>query len=144
MDIRLGVICLLLASAGVASAQQIHSARGPAPKQIPAAPRAAHNSMAAGTTPFNCDQYRWPNHPHPGMKPLCDGLEANTLQGESRQAGRPKPSTEVVALPALGTDAAKRSGMACIGGQAMRRLSNGWEQVMSRSGGWLRCRANND
>jgi hypothetical protein len=140
MDIRFGVICLMFAATGAASAQQIHSARGPAPKPLPAAPRPAHNSMAAGTTPFNCEQYRWPNHPHPGMKPLCDGLEANVLQGESRQAGRPKPSTEVVALRAMGTDAAKRSGMACIGGQAMRRLSNGWEQILAPSGGWQRCR----
>lgn len=73
------------------------------------------------------------------MKPLCDGLEADVLQSEPRQAGRPKPSTEVVVLPAMGTDAAKRSGMARIGGQAMRKLSNGWEQRLSPSGGWLRC-----
>lgn len=140
MDIRPGVVCLLLMVASSASAQQIHSARGPTSKPLPAAPRPAHNSMAKTTTPFNCEQYRWPNHPHPGMKPLCDGLEANALQQESRQAGRPSPSAEVVVLPAMGTDAAKRSGMACIGGQAMRRLPNGWEQVSSRSGGWLRCR----
>ncbi len=140
MDIRLGVMCVLLVLTGVASAQQIHSARGPAPKAIPGAPKAAYNSMAKSTTPFNCEQYRWPNHPDPGMKPLCDGLEANALQRESSQAGRPSPSAEVVTLPAMGTDAAKRSGMACIGGQAMRRLPNGWEQVSSRSGGWLRCR----
>lgn len=140
MDIRLGAMCALLVMTSVASAQQIHSARGPVPKPIPAAPKAAHNSMSKTTTPFNCEQYRWPDHPHPGMKPLCDGLEANALQQESRQAGRPSPSAEVVTLPAMGTDAAKRSGMACIGGQAMRRLPNGWEQVSSRSGGWLRCR----
>lgn len=140
MDIRLGVICLLFAATGAASAQQIHSARGTSPKPLPTAPSPAHNSMAAGTTPFNCEQYRWPNHPHPGMKVFCDRLEADTLQGESKQAGRPKPSTEVVALPAMGTDAAKRSGMACIGGQAMRRLSNGWEQLRKSNGEWLRCR----
>ena len=140
MDTRLGIFCVLLAAAGSVSGQQIHSVRGPAPNHIPIAPSATHNSMAKTTTPFNCDQYRWPNHPHPGMNPLCDGLEADVLQGESRQAGRPKPSTEDVALPAMGTDAAKRSGMACIGGQAMRKLSNGWEQVLSPRGGWLRCR----
>lgn len=141
MDIRLGAMCALPVMTSVASAQQIHSARGPAPKPIPAAPKAGYNSMAKTATPFNCEQYRWPNHPHPGMKPLCDRLEANALQQESRQAGRPSPAAEVVALPAMGTDAAKRSGMACIGGQAMRRLANGWEQVMSRSGGWLRCQS---
>ncbi|PJL70569.1 hypothetical protein B9Y75_00895 [Stenotrophomonas maltophilia] len=142
MDIRLRLICVMLAVAvaGAASGQQIHSARGPAPEPVPAAPKAAHNSMAKTTTPFNCDQYRWPNHPHPGMKSLCDGLEANTLQRESRQAGRPSPSTEVEALPAMGTEAAKRSGVACIGGQSMRRLSNGWEQLRNTKGEWLRCR----
>ncbi len=140
MSIRSLIFWLCLVVSAPTWGQQVRAATGPAPKPIPTVQRPAHNSMANTTTPFNCEQYRWPNHPHPGMKPLCDGLEANALEQESRQAGRPSPSTEVVTLPAMGTDAAKRSGMACIGGQAMRRLPNGWEQLSSRSGGWLRCR----
>lgn len=140
MDIRPGVIWLLLMVTSSASAQQIHSARGPTSKPLPAAPRPAHNSMAKTTTPFNCEQYRWPNHPHPGVKPFCDGLEARTLQDEARRAGRPGPSDSVVPLPSLGSDAARRSGFACIGGQAFRKIQNGWEQISATGGGWQRCR----
>ncbi|BCX43885.1 MULTISPECIES: hypothetical protein [Stenotrophomonas] len=140
MDIRLGAICVLLAVTGAVSAQQIHSARGPAPKPIPAAPKAAHNSMAKTTTPFNCQELAWPNHPHPGMKAYCERIEARTLSDEARRAGRPGPSDSVVSLPPLGSDAAKRSGFACIGGQAFRKLPNGWSQVSSPAGGWQRCR----
>jgi hypothetical protein len=139
MDIRVALFAALLSFA-LPAASQIQSATGPKPKPLPAAPRAAHNSMSKTTTPFNCEQYKWPNHPHPGMKPFCDQMEARTLQDEARYAGRPSPSTEVVPLPALGSDAAKRSGFACIGGQAFRKLSNGWEQISSPSGGWQRCR----
>ena len=139
MDIRAG-FCIALLALALPAAAQIQSATGPKPKPLPVAPRAAHNSMSKTTTPFNCDQYRWPNHPHPAMKGVCDGIEARTLQDEARNAGRPSPSTEVVSLPSLGSDAAKRSGYACIGGQAFRKLSNGWAQVSSPSGGWQRCR----
>lgn len=61
-------------------------------------------------------------------------------------AGGTRPrslATEVArgsALPALGSAEAKRTGTVCIGGQAFRRLANGWEQLASPSGGWLRCR----
>lgn len=140
MDIRFGAMCVLLAITGTVSAQQIHSARGPAPKPIPAAPKAAHNSMAKTTTPFNCQELAWPNHPHPGMKAYCERIEARTLSDEARRAGRPGPSDSVVSLPSLGSDAAKRSGFACIGGQAFRKLPNGWSQVSSPAGGWQRCR----
>lgn len=142
MDVQVSTLCVCLALmvSSPAEAQQIRTGVGPAPKPIPASPKAAHNSMAETTTPFNCEQYRWPNHPHPRMKSLCNRLEADALQAESRHAGRPEPSTEVVELPRMGSEASKRSGMACIGGQAMRRLANGWEQISSRSGGWLRCR----
>lgn len=140
MDIRSGLVLMMVVVAGQASAQQIHSARGPAPKVVMPAPKAAHNAMSKTTTPFNCEQYRWPHHPHPGMKTYCEQLEASTLQGEAQRVGRPGPSADVIALPALGSEAARRSGRACVGGQAMRRLSNGWEQLSSGEGGWQRCR----
>lgn len=140
MDVRLAVVAIgLLVSS--AAAAQMHSATGPSPKPKPAAPKAAYNSMSKSTTPFDCQQYRWPNHPRPGMKAYCDQVEASTLQGEARRAGRPGPSDDVIPLPALGSDAAVRSGRACVGGQAMRKLPNGWVQVSSPSGGWQRCRA---
>ncbi len=140
MNIRFGVLVLLLGVATPCLGQQIRAATGPAPKATPAPPEPAHNSMANGTTPFNCDQYRWPNHPHPGMKSFCERAESRTLINEARRAGRPGPSVDVISLPALGSEAARRSGMSCVGGQAMRKLPNGWEQVSSSSGGWQRCR----
>ncbi len=139
MDIRFGGFVVLLALA-LPAAAQIQSATGPKRAPLPPAPKAAHNSMAKTTTPFNCQALAWPDHPHPGMKAYCDRLEARTLSDEARRAGRPGPSDSVVRLPSLGSDAAKRSGLACIGGQAMRRLSNGWEQVHAPAGGWQRCR----
>ena len=120
-------------------AQSMRGAVGRASSRpVATTPKPAFNSMSKTTTPFECEQYR--THPHPGMKGFCEGMEASTLQGEARRAGRPGPSTEVVVLPALGSAAAKAQGMACINGQAMRRLSNGWEQVASAAGGWQRCR----
>lgn len=137
MDIRTGLLCALLAITFPAAAQ-IHTATGPKPKPLAPAPKPHHNSMAKSTTPFNCEDYR--KHPHPGMKIFCDGHEARTLQNEARRAGRPGPSTDVVRLPSLGSEGSRQSGLACIGGQAMRKLPNGWAQVSSRSGGWQRCR----
>lgn len=140
MDVRTLMVGLLLVLACPVAAQQIRAAMGPAARPLPAAPKAAYNSMANGTTPFNCEQYRWPNHPHPSMKAYCERTEARTLQNEARRAGRPGPSSSVIGLPALGSDAARRAGQACVGGQAMRKLPNGWEQMGSPSGGWQRCR----
>lgn len=137
MCIRTGVIWALLAVSFQATAQ-MSAATGPKPKPLPAVKKPHYNSMAKGTTPFNCEAYR--AHPHPGMKGFCEGVEADTLQNEARRAGRPGPSTDVIRLPALGTEGARRSGLACIGGQAMRKLPNGRAQVSSSSGGWQRCR----
>lgn len=93
-------------------------------------------AIAQISVPFNCDQYR--GHPHPGMIGFCQGMETMTIQNEARAQGRPAPSQTVIKLPAMGTAAAKDLGYACIGGTAMRRLSNGWEQVVSGAG-WQRC-----
>lgn len=131
-----GVFCLL--AAGSALAQQVHSASGRGTPRITSTPRAAHNSMAKGTEPLNCEQYR--NHPHPAIHSMCQGMEARLIQSEAVRAGRPAASTEVVTLPGLGTSGAKSLGFACVGGQAFRKLPNGWAQVSSPHGGWQRCR----
>lgn len=137
MDVRSALGVFLLSVVMVASAQT-RTASGGGTKRVGSAPKAAYNSMSKDTTPFNCEAYK--GHPHPGMPRFCERIEASTLQSEARRAGRPGPSTEVVALPAMGTPAAKSRGIACIGGQAMRKLANGWEQVSSPNGGWQRCR----
>jgi hypothetical protein len=134
---RMLVVFLLLAAMPV-SAQQVRAQGPKSQPRVIAAPAQPYNSMSDSTTPFDCQQYR--RHPHPGMKPFCEGVEANTLQAEARRQGRPGPSTEVIDLPALGSPGAKANGVACVGGQAMRKIEGGWEQVHSPYGGWQRCR----
>jgi len=119
-------------------AQTTRTATGGGVPRVRGVPVPAYNSMSKGTTPFHCEQ--WRGHPHPGMVGFCESVEASTLQGEARRAGRPGPSTEVIDLPPLGSSEAKQLGYSCVGGQAMRKLKNGYAQVMSKSGGWLRCR----
>lgn len=131
-------LAVMLAVYSVAALGQVQSARGKGTPRVTSTPKAAHNSMANGTTPFKCDQYR--NHPHPGMHGFCQSMENTILANEARQAGRPGPSDSIVDLPALGSAEAKQLGYACIGGQAFKRLANGWEQVHAREGGWQRCR----
>lgn len=121
-----------------AHAQTVRSAHGTQQRTYSAPLRQPHNSMARDTTPFNCEQYR--HHPHPGMVGFCQGLENSTLHNEARRQGRPAPSASIIELPPLGSEAAKALGYACIGGQAFKRLGNGWEQVSAAAGGWQRCR----
>lgn len=94
--------------------------------------------MARETTPLNCEQYR--AHPYRGMERYCQGIEDMTLRNEARSQGRPAPSDSIIALPGLGTAEAKQLGYACVGGQAMKRLRNGWGQVSAAAGRWQRCR----
>lgn len=116
---------------------QVRTAKGKPTTPSPTAPRAAYNSMAKDTTPFNCEQYR--RHPHPMMLGYCQSIENMALQNEARRAGRPAPSSSVIVLPGLTDPEAKQLGYACVGGQAFKRLSNGWEQVHAADGGWQRC-----
>ena len=60
----------------VAVVGQVQSARGTGTPRVTSTPKAAHNSMTNGTTPFKCGQYR--NHPHPGMYGFCQSME-NTI-----------------------------------------------------------------
>lgn len=74
------------------------------------------------------------------MVGYCQGVENMLLQDEARRAGRPAPSDSIIDLPGLGSPEAKSLGYACVGGQAFKRLSNGWAQVHSVGGDWQRCR----
>jgi len=136
---RLTILAVLGAFSLTAHAQTI-KAQGP--KAAPAKPPYRHaqpySSLAKDTTPFNCEKYR--SHPHPGMVGYCEGIEHMTLQNEARRQGRPGASKSVVALPALGSPEASQLGYSCVGGQAFRRLTNGWEQVSAAEGGWQRCK----
>jgi len=133
MDIRFGLILAVVVLAFPAQAQQIRSATGPqpAPKYNPGPPK-AHNP---GAEPMKCDQFV-----DPRMRLICSDVEKAYIQGEARRQGLPTPSAELVRLPAYGSAESKRLGAACMGGSAMRRLSNGWEQLRNAKGEWLRCR----
>lgn len=129
---------IVLAIVPATAVAQVQSARGKGPSRVNSTPQAAHNSTAKDTTPFDCEQYRL--HPHPAMRAYCQGIENMVLADEARRAGRPAPSASIVELPAMGSAEAKQLGYACIGGQAFKRLANGWEQVQASAGGWQRCR----
>ncbi len=134
MDRKYFTLALLVATWPVFA--QISVSKPEAPRPVAPVKTAQYNSASKDTTPFNCERYR--GHPHPGMLGFCQGMEIITIQNEARRQGRPTPSQTVIKLPPLGTAAAKELGYACIGGTAMRRLSNGWEQVTSGMG-WQRC-----
>ena len=122
-----------------ASAQTVTTYRAKPAPRVPAPKAAPYNSAAKDTTPLNCDRPEVKHHLHPAVRPLCEGWEARLLRDEARRQGRPGPSDSVVPLPALGTSAAKATGLACIGGQGFRKIPNGWEQLYAGAGGWQRC-----
>lgn len=135
---RTSLILVLLLGVSPLAWGQVRTAKGAGVPRVGAGPQPAYNSMSKSTTPLACDQYR--SHPHPAMVSYCESIENMVLQSEAHNAGRPAPSESVVSLPALGSPEAKTLGYACVGGQAFKRLSNGWEQVHARAGGWQRCR----
>ena len=76
----------------------------------------------------------------PHIRQFCRGLEINLIQGDAKRRGQPVPSAERVTLPEHGSADAKALGAACLGGNAFRRLSNGWEQMSNQQDQPLRCR----
>jgi len=132
-----GIAVLLVLAIAVPSLAQTRAAQGKGAPRVGPAPKAHYNSTAKDTTPFQCEVLR--GHIYPGMKALCDQIESDHIQSEARRAGRPGPSSGVIDLPPLGSAEGKRLGVVCIGGQAMRKIPNGWEQVWGRDG-WQRCR----
>jgi hypothetical protein len=99
---------------------------------------------AANARANDCDQITRanPGNPYaPVFRKICEDSDTRTQQAIAKIYGRPQPSTAVVELPGYGTDAAKKLGLACISGTAMRRLANGWEQLRDDQQRFLRCRA---
>jgi hypothetical protein len=99
-------------------------------------------AVRADTTPFNCEkvdeQVLLPPQAF-ALRRLCQRLESNTLRSAARRLGTPRPSESIVELPNYGTELSTNTGLACMGGQAMRRLPNGWEQLRDETGNWQRC-----
>lgn len=131
-----GIAVLLVLAIAVPSLAQTRAAQGKGAPRVGPAPKAHYNSTSKDTTPFQCETLR--NHPYPAMQSLCSQIESDHIRSEARRAGRPGPSSSVIALPSLGSAEGKRLGIVCIGGQAMRKIVNGWEQVWGRDG-WQRC-----
>lgn len=132
-----GFFCLVLLACAPAFAQVKAYQPKPAPRAVYHRQQ-PYDAMAKDTTPFNCEKMRGQS-PLLDLERMCRDIEISTLTDVARRQGKPAPSSSVIALPALGTPEAKQLGYACMGGQGMRRLANGWEQVMSRAGGWQRC-----
>ncbi|TDV30799.1 hypothetical protein N440_1638 [Stenotrophomonas sp. CC22-02] len=133
MDIRSAPVLAVLLLAAPLHAQQIRSATGPQP--LPRHVALGSKASNLGAEPLNCQQ-----HSDPRIRLYCTDVERSLIQSEARRQGMPTPSSEIVRMPAYGSAEAKQLGAACMGGTAMRRLSNGWEQLRNARGEWLRCR----
>lgn len=127
-------IALVLGLVMALSAQaQIHTTR----QKYPDAPKPRAPS---GYSPKQMD-CKAITQKDPHMRSFCEALDYDFGVGYSARAfGTPRPSREVVSLPAHGTAKAREYGVACMGQLAMRRLENGWEQLRDREGNYLRCR----
>lgn len=100
-------------------------------------------ASANDTTPFQCERLtiaKTRSWVAPILRDLCDKQEARNGQTIAKLQGKPRPSMQVYRLPGYGSTEARRTGLACIGGTAMRKLSNGWDQLRDRQGNWVRCR----
>lgn len=100
-------------------------------------------ASASDKTPFQCERLtiaKTRSWVAPILRDFCEKQEASNGQTMAKLLGKPRPSTQVYLLPSYGSDEAKRTGLACVGGTAMRKLANGWEQLRDRQHNWVRCR----
>jgi hypothetical protein len=103
----------------------------------------APQANANDTTPFQCERLtiaKTGSWVAPILRDFCEQQEASNGQAMAKILGKPRPSTQVYLLPGYGSAEAKRTGLACVGGTAMRKLTNGWEQLRDRQHNWVRCR----
>lgn len=107
-----------------------------------AQPRVQVPTTAKTLTPQDCEAFA--RQPHPlgraWLRSVCEDTNFTFGTMYAKQYGMPRPSQSVIGLPAHGSADAKAFGVACMGGLAMRRLQNGWEQLRDRSGNYQRCR----
>ena len=80
---------------------------------------------ANGTLPKECLNEAM----NPWMDALCKYVSR----------GRPQPAGSWLNLPAYGSTESIRSGYACMGGLAMHKIKNGWEQVLDINHNYYRC-----
>lgn len=130
--IRQGMFVLLALCCSSVAAQKVTTYSAPAPKRV------SVPSKVGPPKPFDCKAM---TRSAPWQLHFCEQLDYDVGSGSTRRLfGMPRPSREVVTLPAHGTPEAKQYGVACMNQLAMRRLDNGWEQLRDRDGNYLRCR----
>lgn len=128
---------LLLGVAGFwASSAIAQTVRARAPKP---APRVVVPVKPKQLQPLDCEAYQRAAGV-PWARAVCEQTNYDFIDVYARHYGMPKASAEVISIPAHGTGEAKRYGVACMQGLAMKRLPNGWEQLRDRQGNYMRCR----
>lgn len=131
MDVR--VLAVLLTLVGVpAFAQQTQGAVGRGVKRVDP----QRNVVAVPKLDCNKIVRRW----EPWMVEYCREVDFTMQEGLSHQFGRPRPSRNVIEVPALGTPEAKESGVSCSEGRVIAKVGNGWVQALDRQRNYLRCR----
>ena len=98
---------------------------------------------ANDTTPFQCERLtiaKTRSWTAPILRDFCENSEARNGLAMAQLLGRPRPSTQVYVLPSHGSEDAKSTGLPCVGGTAMKKLPNGWEQLRDQHHRWVRCR----
>ena len=130
---KLSISLAMLLVLAVPASAQVRVSK-PTPRSAVVAP-----TKASTLKPLDCKAMR-SNYREPWMQQICEKSNYDFGTLYAKTYGMPRPSKEVVALPAHGTVAAKTHGIACMGQLAMRRLNNGWEQLRDGEGNYLRCR----
>lgn len=100
-------------------------------------------AIANDTTPFQCERLtiaKTGSWVAPILRDFCEKQESQQWPVDGQATRQPRPSTQVYLLPGYGSTEAKRTGLACMGGTAMRKLANGWEQLRDQQHNWGRCR----
>lgn len=129
--VRQGFVLVAVLLCGPSFAQ-MHVSKQPTPARVNVP------AKVSSPKPFDCKAM---TRSAPWQLHFCEQLDYDVGSGSTRRLfGMPRPSREVVTLPAHGTSEAKRYGVACMNQLAMRRLDNGWEQLRDRDGNYLRCR----
>lgn len=111
-------------------------ASGPAPV---AAASVALPVRPPSLTPVDCKAAS-AGYPQPWLQQICEQSNYDLSSVYAKAYGMPLPSRRVISLPAYGSAASKRHGVACLGQLAMSRVANGWEQLRDAEGRYQRCR----
>lgn len=131
MDVRVVGLFLLLSAFAVSAQTRSATGRG--------IERVNPNRNVAAVPKLDCRKLL-ASDPRPWVHAYCEHVDFAMQDGMSRAWGRPRPSSVLLDIPALGTAEAKASGVSCSEGRVIRRVGNGWEQALDQQRNYLRCR----